>query len=333
MLGQVGVVAGTEPADTTGAPTGERESAGAEPEPLEVLGPVPGVSHWHAAYVVRICNDVLEPFPDGYDSDGVHTHDDGLIHIHPYEADAGYGNARLGRFLDSVGIELATGELTLPLGGTWRDGDQCDGIPSRVFVDRWSGPGPTGELERIFVDPDQIRFQADREVYQIAFAPPDSPPVVPPTVDRLDEVSALPQDPGFRVAVPDRAEGLTIWLVAEVTETPCQLPQVADDPAVGDPVCHRPDGPKFPIEDMIDRAEAAVLNRLPVVALEPTVEALAWLNSSVPADRIPVLAVEADGVVVAVFRVQYPLGTGDRLVITDGLNADSAQALAALLNS
>ncbi len=144
---------------------------------LPAVGPVPTSSHWHAAYVVRVCDDVLPPFESDNDPLGVHSHGDGLMHVHPFFEESGYENARMSLFADAMGFEVSDGELTLPGGGTWRDGDLCNGVPGRVFVDRWASPASQSPAERLVHGLDQLRYHADGPLYQIPLA--SNPPVLP----------------------------------------------------------------------------------------------------------------------------------------------------------
>lgn len=73
---------------------------------LPAIGPAPGSSHWHAAYVVRICDDVLAPFDSDADPLGIHSHVDGLIHVHPFFEESGFEQARLGLFAEAMVIQL-----------------------------------------------------------------------------------------------------------------------------------------------------------------------------------------------------------------------------------
>src|SRR5262245_60080921 len=45
----------------------------------------PGLTdHWHAAYGIQICDALLPNLSSGTsDPNGIHTHDDGVMHIHP----------------------------------------------------------------------------------------------------------------------------------------------------------------------------------------------------------------------------------------------------------
>src|SRR5213592_5137587 len=50
--------------------------------------PVANVDHWHAAYGIYNC-DAFEPaIQVKTDPDGIHTHGDGVIHIHPFNSNS-----------------------------------------------------------------------------------------------------------------------------------------------------------------------------------------------------------------------------------------------------
>ena len=40
--------------------------------------------HWHAAFGVNVCGEWLPNAPEFEDAEGIHTHGDGLMHIHPF---------------------------------------------------------------------------------------------------------------------------------------------------------------------------------------------------------------------------------------------------------
>lgn len=108
--------------------------------------PIAGRDHWHAAYKVYICGQRQPNFP--FWEGGVHTHDDGVIHIHPllpFEEGAG---ARLVKWFEYGGGKLTQSEMRMPGSrDTFRTGDECpDGSEGvlQVFVNRqrledWSG--------------------------------------------------------------------------------------------------------------------------------------------------------------------------------------------------
>jgi hypothetical protein len=165
-------------------------------------GPVVAEDHWHAAFGVYVCDEFL---PDGaaFDSpEGIHTHDDGVIHIHPFsEAGAG-GNATLGLYLSGAGIELADGELAVD-GETYGDDAECDGEPAVVQVARWSDVRSGDDPEIVDRDAADLRFEADGEGYTVAVVAEgeDIPP--PPSTDVLDELDAVDPPEGAAPDDPD----------------------------------------------------------------------------------------------------------------------------------
>ena len=58
-----------------------------------VRGPFMNLDHWHATYAVFICGQRQPNFPTW--ESGVHTHADGVIHIHPFVHSEEGAGARL----------------------------------------------------------------------------------------------------------------------------------------------------------------------------------------------------------------------------------------------
>lgn len=318
----------TGDSDSTGAMASGAEGAGE----LPALGPVPRRSHWHAAYIVRVCDQVLDPFESTDDPLGIHSHADGLMHIHPFSEAAGFENATLGVFADAMGFSISDGELVLPSGVTWRDGDVCDASQGRVFVDRWAGPGLEGPPERIFEGLDSIRFEADREVYQIAFAPVDSAPVVPPTMQQLENVSApivtddvwVDIDPNLDLA------SVKLWTVDSVSEPPCADGTIAERTRTAESSCFVSIDQQFERSDAVTGARAVSFNRRAAVELTITDEFRLYLAQPLRSAENAVLAIEASGEVV--YAVAYDSGTLDDnlLIIRGGLDVETARAMARL---
>lgn len=306
---------------------------------LPAIGPVPQSSHWHAAYVVRICNDVLDPFESDQDPLGIHTHGDGLIHVHPFYEEAGYEDATLSLFADAVGFQLSDGELQLPGGGVWRDGDLCDGVPSRVFVDRWDGPDAASPVVRHFADLGDLRFLADGELYQIAFAPADSPPVVPPSSTQLPEVSELgpAPEPWVDVDVDATLDDVEFWQIATVTAPAdsgdCRNGAVPERVLQGPVRCFTTDGEPMAGSDAVVRARAVELNRRPAVEIEMTPALRARFEAHSPISAEPYgLAIVVNGEVVSAPTLARP-PVGDRLVVSGGFSTETATQLAAVLSA
>lgn len=79
--------------------------------------------HWHARYAVVICGERRPQFP--FTQGGVHTHGDGVIHIHPQLSSESGRNATLGRFFGSAGVKFTRDSIAFPDGKAYRNGDRC----------------------------------------------------------------------------------------------------------------------------------------------------------------------------------------------------------------
>ena len=150
--------------------------------------------HWHSAYGVEICGEALGPFASDNDPEGIHSHADGIIHIHPFSEAAGGANANLGAFFSAMGAGLSDDSLELGEAGTFTEGeDECDGEPGIVQVARWSDASRVNDSEpEVFTEHlRDISFQEDGEAYTIAFAPEgtDLPP--PRSIPQLERLTAV----------------------------------------------------------------------------------------------------------------------------------------------
>lgn len=97
--------------------------------------PRANLDHWHAAYGVVLCGTFQGPIQDQSDPRGIHSHADGLIHIHPFVTGVAGKNATLSKFTDAVGMTLTDSEIRMPGGESFKEGDtQCNGTPGEVMV-------------------------------------------------------------------------------------------------------------------------------------------------------------------------------------------------------
>jgi hypothetical protein len=152
--------------------------------------------HWHEAYGVYVCDTFLPPVSDAKeDVLGIHTHGDGIVHIHPFDAASSGTNATLGLFGDQVGITFSADGWRLPNGDSYRAGSaSCGGQPATVAVYRWSVdesnvPGDVPPAEVHTEDFGAIVFGADRQAYTIAVVPEGTTPPRPPSVPTLDNLT------------------------------------------------------------------------------------------------------------------------------------------------
>lgn len=158
--------------------------------------------HWHAAYAVYDCtksgdDKFLAPIADnGLDPNGIHTHGDGVIHIHPFNSSVTGTRARLGVFFDTVGIKVdGTSSLTLPDGTVLTAGAKCGDQDAILQVVRFDADAPDKAgtvIKDKFAD---IRFLKDREAFTIALAPAGADIPRPNTVATLDNLTDLAETP------------------------------------------------------------------------------------------------------------------------------------------
>jgi hypothetical protein len=153
------------------------------------VAPVANRDHWHAAFGTDICGTFQDSLNDqGPDRLGIHTHADGLIHIHPF-GDGGSGaNATFGRFAEQVGIALGSDSFTMPDGTRYRNGDRCpnDGPEGRVVLYVWPPQANDNTEPRVVTrDLGNVRFTEDGMILTLAFVPEDAAPQLPPTVPAL----------------------------------------------------------------------------------------------------------------------------------------------------
>ena len=146
--------------------------------------------HWHAAYGVYACDDFVAPLADEHgDANGIHTHEDGLIHIHPTSTQATGDKATLGVFDEETGLKLEDDRLEIPGGKTYVEGDdECDGKPGVVQVAVWDNPDDE-EPEIVTEDMEDIKL-GENQLLTIAFAPEGADLPKPPTSARLTDPNA-----------------------------------------------------------------------------------------------------------------------------------------------
>ncbi len=203
------------------------------------VAPELGVDHWHNAYGVWACDQFLPPMVDAQgDALGIHTHEDGLIHIHPSSSLAAGENATLGVFADEVGLEFGDGEFTTPTGETFKTGDDCQGEEGVVQVLKWTPDNFEGEPEVITENFDDIRFDENGSAFVIAFMRPDEDVPLPPSLGQINTPGDLAPGettPGT-VPIPENLGSLPSATTVVPTDGTVQLtPETTAAPATTAP--------------------------------------------------------------------------------------------------
>ena len=169
--------------------------------------------HWHAAYGIYNCDAFVPPLSDVVaDVSGLHTHEDSLMHIHPFSTAYTGDRATIGAWGETAGLELTDSSIDAA-GVHVEDGDACTGGEGSVQVVKWDSIADE-ESEPIEGDPADYAMQ-DGEIIVIAFvtegteipkpdeqvlatlsAPPDVTGEAPPQViDPEDDASTSTSAP------------------------------------------------------------------------------------------------------------------------------------------
>jgi hypothetical protein len=161
--------------------------------------------HWHAAFGIYVCGEWQPDIPEFENTTGVHTHGDGVIHIHPFSQSGAGENATLGTFLEDTDIDLSDNELTIGE-QTWKEGeDQCDGEDAELVVAQWEDVSDESADPALLAGGlEDIRFRSDGEGYTIAFVPEGETDI--PKPQRYDELAELGAVDAGQTATTD-AEG------------------------------------------------------------------------------------------------------------------------------
>jgi hypothetical protein len=136
---------------------------------------------------------------------GIHSHGDGIIHIHPFTDSAAGRKATLGLFLNQVGISMTNDTLTLPSGATFKEGTtKCeggkDGVVQVAKWDRAADAAKGSKPNQIFTDGfDKIRLGANQS-FTIAFMPKDS--TIPAKSDVADRIGKVTDIAGTTTTAP-----------------------------------------------------------------------------------------------------------------------------------
>jgi len=102
--------------------------------------------HWHAAYAVFICGQ-RQPHFSTWEG-GVHTHADGIVHIHPFLPSEEGEGASLSSWFEYGGGKLTETAMRMPGDSTeYENGDECpDGRAGELQVivngqplEEWTG--------------------------------------------------------------------------------------------------------------------------------------------------------------------------------------------------
>jgi|GEM_PF-529860 len=196
--------------------------------------------HWHSVYGVYNCNSTVEgdakylaPFQSTQDLFGIHSHGDGLIHIHPFVEAVTGDRAQLSAFLGEMNVEVDTEQISIqnqfdaPL--LLEAGNECaDGTgAAEIKVLRWQfafqayaedRPDP----EVVEGDPSLVNFRNDSEVIVIAYIGEntDLADVPSPPADRFDLLGNVSNTEEYDPTVLNPVDSGSSGIEVEVDDEP-----------------------------------------------------------------------------------------------------------------
>ena len=129
--------------------------------------------HWHSAYSVNICGTEQPQMPQPSRLGGLHTHNDGLIHIEPFVTASALDrgdNATLARFAESMpGFKLTPTEIQPLDGKKMKNGDLCDGKdPGKLTIRQWLNVA--SDEHKDYTNPKDVKV-TDGGAITMAFVP------------------------------------------------------------------------------------------------------------------------------------------------------------------
>lgn len=175
--------------------TGRPRTTNVAPYPLFDDSPPTTDDHWHWAYGVYVCDRFLEPLvDDGEDYTGIHTHEDGVIHIHPFDTYVSGSQARLDVFLETVGATASTSSIRVldPRTGAGKTYQTCNGATGTVKATIWDLDAEGTPSHTVTGDINEIHFDKDRQAITIGLVEAGTELPKPESIPKLDELTDVP---------------------------------------------------------------------------------------------------------------------------------------------
>ena len=165
----------------------------------EDLGGVPQLNdHIHQAFGINVCGEFRGNVPTFESQIGIHTHGDGVAHIHPHSQLGVGANATLGRFFQNMrdegglDVEISDDKLTY-LGEEVEEGKtECEGVDDpQLRLAFWADASDAESLPEILTgDFNDKRLTDDGAAITIFYGDPDEDVPMPPTAQDLPSLGA-----------------------------------------------------------------------------------------------------------------------------------------------
>jgi hypothetical protein len=167
--------------------------------------PLENQDHWHYAYGIYKCDSypaALQKLTDKTpDVLGIHSHGDGLVHIHPFSTSTAGKRATLQKFANQEGLGLSDTKITFPAsvgGGSMSAGQTCtvgkDKKKVKGVLELFSWPPQANKKVKpkiITSDFGSFRFTQDQGIIALALVPPGTKDIpLPPSITALQNPTA-----------------------------------------------------------------------------------------------------------------------------------------------
>lgn len=153
--------------------------------------------HWHAAFSLNVCGKELAPIAQpATDPYGIHTHGDGLIHIHPFTVNVAGSRAKMKVFWNLVGLKVTDKGFQDPSDNkVYEEGKTtCGGKPGVIELAFWKDGSTAASKapDKVFTsDFGNVNFTNDLSAYTLAFVAKGTAPKDIPAPSAAAEITTL----------------------------------------------------------------------------------------------------------------------------------------------
>lgn len=196
--------------------------------------------HWHAAIGYYICGAFAPNPPDtGQDPLGVHSHGDGVVHIHPFSAQSSGKRAVLGIYFDSTHLTVTSSKIQVPGVDARNNGDKCGDQVAQVRTKVWDSRDPSDQGRIVTGNPRDIH-PTDGMLITIAFEPDGVDIPRPPSADQLDKLTDVNPTGGSTTTTVPGSPTTTVAGDPTATTTPSSTTAPTTSPSSTTPSSSTP---------------------------------------------------------------------------------------------
>jgi hypothetical protein len=182
----------------------------------EDLGGVPQLGdHIHQAFGVHVCGEWKADLPEFESPVGIHTHGDGVLHIHPFSQRGAGANATLGRYFEDaredggLDVDISDSKLDYLDEDVEEDETECEGVDDPVLLMAYwpKASDAAAEPEITTGDFDDKRLTTDGAAITIYYGDEDGDIPMPLSAANLAALGAA--DGGSSLSEPEDANTTT----------------------------------------------------------------------------------------------------------------------------